>query len=148
MYHVRKLTIDHLTLLLIHLKIAYNEFKFCSRQIQGRTVMKVAAVAFVALGLAVAGSAAASSRVTDVDYLKANRCKGIAAGMGADTAGLDAFIKAEGRTRVDYVLRRGEEEASRAKRQTADANLKDRLSAELSGGCAAYMGEGKSTSGQ
>lgn len=110
--------------------------------------MKVAAIAFVALGLAVAGSAAASSRVTDVDYLKANRCKGIAAGMGADTAGLDAFIKAEGRTRMDYVLRRGEEEVSRAKRQTTDANLKDRLSAELSGGCTAYMGEGKSTSGQ
>ncbi|MDB5418926.1 MAG: hypothetical protein JWP50_2345, partial [Phenylobacterium sp.] len=61
--------------------------------------MKVAAIALVALGLAVAGSAAASSRVTDVDYLKANRCKGLASGMGADTAGLDAFIKTEGRSR-------------------------------------------------
>ncbi|MDB5444593.1 MAG: hypothetical protein JWP86_2748 [Phenylobacterium sp.] len=110
--------------------------------------MKVAAIAFVALGLAVAGSAAASSRVTDVDYLKANRCKGLASGMGADTAGLDAFIKTEGRSRIDYVLRRGEEEATRAKRQTADANQKDRLSAELSGGCAAYMGGSKSAPGQ
>lgn len=110
--------------------------------------MKRAAIAFVALGLAVAGSAAASGRVTDVDYLKANRCKGIASGMGADTASLDAFIKAEGRTRVDYILQRGEEERSRAKRQTADANLKGSLSAELSGACTAYMGEGKAVSGQ
>jgi hypothetical protein len=110
--------------------------------------MKRAAIAFVILGLAVAGSAAASSQVTDVDYLKANRCKGIAAGMGADTAGFDAFIKAEGRSRMDYVLQRGEEEASRGKREAADANAKDRLTAELSGGCTAYMGGAKAVAGR
>lgn len=105
--------------------------------------MKVAAVAFAVLGLAVAGSAAASTRVTDVDYLKASRCKGIAQGMGADTASLQAFLKAEGRTRADYILQRADEEATRARRQTSDANLKDRLAAELSGACTAYMSAGK-----
>jgi hypothetical protein len=110
--------------------------------------MKLAAITFVTLGLALAGSASASSRVTDVDYLKANRCKGIAAGLGADTAGLDAFIKAEGRGRMDYILQRGDEEASRAKREAAAASAKDRLTAELSGGCTAYMGGAKAVAGR
>ena len=101
------------------------------------------AIAIAALSLSAAGVAAASERVTDVDYLKASRCRGIAAGMGADTASLDAFLKAESRTRVDLILRRGEDEAARAKRETRDANLKDRLSGELSGACTAYMGVGK-----
>ncbi|HEV2531794.1 hypothetical protein [Phenylobacterium sp.] len=104
--------------------------------------MKVAIIAFAALGLAAAGSAAAATRMSDVDYLRANRCRGIAAGMGADTASLDALIKAQGGARIDVILRHGEEEASRAKRQTADANMKERLSAELASGCAAYMGGG------
>ena len=104
--------------------------------------MKIAVIAFAVLGLAAAGSAVASTRLTDVDYLRANRCRGIAAGMGADTTSVDALIKAEGRTRLDVILRHGEEEMSRAKRQTADANMKDRLSAELASGCAAYMGGG------
>jgi hypothetical protein len=110
--------------------------------------MKLTAIALAALGLAVAGSAAASARVTDVEYLKANRCKGIAVGMGADTAGLDAFIKAESRTRPDVVLRMADEQVARAKHDAANANLKDKLSAELSGGCTAYMATGKAVSGQ
>lgn len=106
------------------------------------------AIAIAALGLSVAGAAAAADHVTDVDYLKAGRCRGIAAGMGADTASLDAFLKAESRTRVDFIMRRGEDEAARAKRETRDANLKDRLAGELSGACTAYMGAGKSLASQ
>jgi hypothetical protein len=105
--------------------------------------MKFAAIAIAALGLAVAGSAAAA-RFTDVDYLRASRCKGIATGLGADTASLDALLKAEGRSRMDVILRHGEEEADRAKRQAADANMKDRLAAELASGCAAYTAGGGS----
>ena len=110
--------------------------------------MKLTLIAFAALGLAVTGSAAASNRVTDVDYLKANRCKGIAVGMGADTAGLDAFIKSESRTRPDVVLKMGEDQMARAKHDAGNANLKDKLSAELAGACTAYTGSGKSVSGQ
>jgi uncharacterized lipoprotein YmbA len=110
--------------------------------------MKLTVIAMAALGLAVAGSAAASTRVTDVDYLKANRCKGIAAGMGADTSSLDAFIKSESRTRNDVVLRMADEQLARAKHEAGNANLKDKLSAELSGGCTAFMSSGKAVSGQ
>jgi hypothetical protein len=108
--------------------------------------MKLAAIALI--GLAVAGSAAASTRVSDVEFLKANRCKGLAAGLGADTAGLDAFIKAEGRSRQDVVLRMGGDQLDRAKREAANANLKDKVSAELSGGCSAFMSAGKAVAGQ
>lgn len=104
--------------------------------------MKVAAVALAALALAAAGAAVASERFTDVDYIKASRCRGIAAGMHADTAAFDAFLKAESRTRVDLVMHRADEEAAHAKRQASDANLKDQLSAELSGACTAYLAGG------
>lgn len=106
--------------------------------------MKFAAVMLVAAGLAAAGSASASAIHTDVDYLKASRCKGIAQGLGAtDTGGLDAALKSESFARASVIVSRGEDEMRRAKRQAADANLKDKLTAELAGTCTAYMGPNK-----
>lgn len=108
--------------------------------------MKAAAIVFATLGLAMAGTAVASEHFTDLDYLKANRCKGLAAGLGSgDTAALDATIKAEGRTRPDAVLQRAQDELTRGKKDGAKADLKDRMSAELNGPCLAYMGGSKDT---
>jgi hypothetical protein len=103
--------------------------------------MKIAAILLVAAGLASAGaaSAATSSIKTDLDYLKASRCRGLAAGVGSDTTGIDATLKAEGRSRAPYILSRAQDEMDRAKRQTKNANLKDRLTAELNGVCTAYL---------
>jgi hypothetical protein len=100
--------------------------------------MKFAAMMLVAAGLASAGAASAATIKTDMDYLKASRCKGIATGLGADTTSLDAALKAESRTRPQVVLNRGKDEMDHAKRQAADANMKDRLTAELNGACLAY----------
>jgi hypothetical protein len=101
--------------------------------------MKFTAIALAALSLAtVAGSAGAANRVTDVDFLKANRCKGLAAGLGGDTAGFASFIKAEEGTRLNVIIDRGDEEFARARRQTGDANMKAKLEAELAGPCSAY----------
>jgi len=106
--------------------------------------MKAAAVLLMTFGLACASAATASERVSDLDYLKANRCKGIAVGLASgDTASLDAMIKAQGRSRSDAVQQRADEELSRAKHEAAKADLKERLTAELSGPCLAYMGGGK-----
>src|SRR5689334_22108805 len=106
--------------------------------------MKAAAVLLVTFGLACAGAATASERISDLDYLKANRCKGLATTLGSgDLAGVESLIKAQGRGRADAVLQRADEELSRAKREAAKSDLKDRLSAELSGPCVAYMGGGK-----
>ena len=105
--------------------------------------MKTAALLLTVLGLAVAGSAMASGHLTDVDYLKANRCRGLAAGLGAgDVASLDALIKTEGRSRVETIYQRGQEEQNRAKREAAGIDGKERLTAELNSGCVAYMGAG------
>ena len=106
--------------------------------------MKAAAVVLMTFGLAYATVATASDRVSDLDYLKANRCKGLAVGLASgDTSALDAMIKAQGRSRSDAVLVRADEEMSRAKHEAARPELKDRLNAELSGACVAYMGGGK-----
>jgi hypothetical protein len=110
--------------------------------------MRFAAVLLVTLATATAGAAYASSKVTDVDYLRANRCKGLAEGLGgADTASVDAMIKAEGRSRSDAVVQRASEELSRGKREAGHADLKERLTAELNGPCMAYLSGGKEMAG-
>ena len=106
--------------------------------------MKAVAVLALTLGLAVAGAASASEHVTDLDFLKANRCKGLAVGLGSgETASLDAMLKAEERSRSDAIVERASEEFARAKKDAAKADLKDRMTAELNGPCLAYMGSGK-----
>ena len=105
--------------------------------------MKTAAIALAAVGLLAAGAASASERVSDLDYMKASRCKGIATALGSDSAGLDAFLKAQSRSRLSYVIERGDAELARGKRDASKAELKDRTGAELSGPCMAYVGEGK-----
>ena len=105
--------------------------------------MKIAAILLTSLGLVVAGSAVASDRLSDLDYLKANRCRGLAAGLGsADTTNLDSLLKTEGRTRVEYVYEKGLEERERGKRDAGHYDSKERLTAELTGPCTAFLGGG------
>jgi hypothetical protein len=105
--------------------------------------MKTAAIllATLSLGLSAAGVAAAADHLSDVDYLKANRCRGLAEGLGAgDTAGLDGLIKTEGRSRVEPIYERGQQEMARGKRDASSRDLRERLSTELNGPCMAYLG--------
>lgn len=104
--------------------------------------MKVIAMVLAGASLVAAGSAAASDRVTDLDYLKASRCKGIAMATGADTAGLDSYLKAAERGRQPVILERAQDETSRAKRESR-GDRKERAMAELAGACTAYTGAGK-----
>lgn len=105
--------------------------------------MKTAAIALAAVGLLAAGAASASDRVSDLDYMKAARCKGLATGLGADTSGLDAFLKQQSRSRSPIVVDRGDDEMTKGKREAQRSDSKDRLSAELSGPCMAYSGSPK-----
>jgi hypothetical protein len=103
--------------------------------------MKTAAVLLAAIGLAVAGAAAASDHLTDVDYLKVNRCRGLAEGLGSgDIAGLDALIKTEGRSRVETIYTKGQEELNRGRKEATRTDSRERLSAELNGPCTALLG--------
>ncbi|MCR5881009.1 hypothetical protein [Phenylobacterium sp. J367] len=106
--------------------------------------MKVAAIAIAALGLVAAGQAGAAERASDLDYMKANRCKGLAETLGSvDTAGLDTYLKAQKKGRQSFVLERGESEFDKARREAKSPDRKDRLNAELTGACMAYMGPDK-----
>jgi regulator of protease activity HflC (stomatin/prohibitin superfamily) len=102
--------------------------------------MKFAIFALAAAVFA-AGAASASDKVTDVDFLKANRCKGLATTLTGvvDTASLDSFIKAERGARAPYVMERAAEEFAKAKKEAKGEDRKDRLTAELTGGCQAYL---------
>ncbi len=104
--------------------------------------MNLLPIAIAATALLTAGAASAGSRATDADFLKAQRCKGLAEGLGGvvDTAGLDAFLKAESRSRQAFVIDRGAVELTRAKREAKSEDRKPRLTAELTGPCLAYMG--------
>lgn len=99
--------------------------------------MKLPAVALASLSLASAGAAYAAP-ISDVDYLKASRCRGIAAGLGADTSAIDAYLKRASAGRGPSIVSRADEEFAKAKRQGRGDDGKTRLQAELSGPCAAY----------
>lgn len=108
--------------------------------------MKTAAILLAAIGLTAAGSAMASEHLTDVDYLKANRCRGLAEGLGVgDAAGLAALVKTEGRSRVETIYSRGQEEFARGKREASHQDAKERITAEVNGPCMALMGGGASS---
>lgn len=100
--------------------------------------MNVAAVTLASLSLASAASfAAAAQGPTDVDYLKASRCRGIAVGLGADPSAITSYLKQAAGGRSPAIQARADEEFDRAKR-AARGDAKERLRAELSGPCAAY----------
>jgi hypothetical protein len=107
--------------------------------------MNITAVALVSLGLASAASLAVAAPSTDVDYLRASRCRGIAVGLGADPAAINAYLKSAMAGRPPAILDRADEEFDRAKRQIR-GDSKTRLQAELDGPCAAYAGATKTSS--
>jgi hypothetical protein len=103
--------------------------------------------AVIALAIATfAGSASAAERVSDVDYLRANRCKGLATSIQGvvDPAALTSFIKAERGARATYIVDRGEEEFQRARKEGKSQDRKERLTAELTSSCQAYLGSSTS----
>ncbi len=107
--------------------------------------MKIAVIAFMLCGAA-AGSAFAAKNVTDIDYIKATRCKGLAVGSGLTaTKGLDAYLKAASRGRMQVAEDRAQSEFERARRQTKSDEGRAHYAAELAGACSAYMGGPQTT---
>ena len=111
--------------------------------------MKFAVLALAAVTLA-AGSASATESMTDLQYLKANRCKGLATTLSAvaDPAAIAAFIKADRGARMPFIQERAANEFQRAKREAKGEDRKERLTAELTGPCQALMTTGAATSKQ
>ena len=111
--------------------------------------MKFAVFVLAAVTLA-ASSASATENMTDLQYLRANRCKGLATTLGtvADPAAIDAFIKADRGARMPFIQDRAINEFQRAKREARGEDRKERLTAELTGACRAFMATGTATSKQ
>ncbi len=87
-------------------------------------------------------AASGSDRTTDVQYLKAARCKGLAASLTGlvDSAALDTFVKQAGRHRTSDVMQRADDEYDRARREARRGGRKETLTAELTGPCQAFLG--------
>jgi len=111
--------------------------------------MKIAAIALIVATFA-AGAASAADQISDVDYLKANRCRGLATSIDGvvDPAALTTFIKAERGARASYIVTRGEEEFNRARREAKSGDRRERLTAELTNACQAYLGPATSVAKQ
>jgi hypothetical protein len=104
---------------------------------------KIILTAVIAVS-AFAGAAQAGTASSAV-YLQAARCRGLAAseGLGAvDTASIDAFLKQEGSGRDAQARFAAGTKISNAQKEgnRARGSTKDRLLAERSGVCSAYLG--------
>lgn len=106
----------------------------------GDAYMKWIILATTAATLFAANAALAASGVSDLDYLRANRCRGLASGLpgAVDGAAINHFVKAETPGRSVYVQQRAEQEFDRARRETRSQDRKPRLTQELTGACQAF----------
>ena len=104
--------------------------------------MRIATIMLTAAAtLMVAGSALAAD-VTDVSFIQASRCRGIASVTAAGTTDLDSWLKAASRSRDSSVIAKAAnaQDAGRREVKTTNAERKARLAVELSGPCQAFKG--------
>jgi hypothetical protein len=104
--------------------------------------MKKIIIASVIAISALAGAAQAG--VSNLNYLQAARCRGLAASEGLgklDTANIDAFLKQEGSAREIAVRTSAGNKIAGAQKEgdKAEGAKKDKLLAERSGVCSAFL---------
>ena len=107
--------------------------------------MRILAGLMMTAALGVTAAAAQPGRLSDVAYIQAARCAGLASSgkLGpADPGALISLLKAQSGGREVYVLEKASSMQDDAKRQAnhADGYNKEKLAAELSGACAALKG--------
>ncbi|MBO9545419.1 hypothetical protein [Caulobacter sp.] len=93
-------------------------------------------------------SVANASPVTNLQFLEAARCRGLAGSENLgklDTAALDTFLRAEGGSRELAIRVSAQKKIQAAAKEAdgADGEKKAKLLAERDGACAAYMGGAK-----
>lgn len=105
--------------------------------------MKKIIAAAIAIS-ALAGAAQAGPAVSNFDFLQAARCRGLAASEGlgkVDTASVDAFLKQETGNRDLPVRVSANNKITAAQKEgdKAEGAKKDKLLAERSGACSAFL---------
>ncbi|MDO9222171.1 MAG: hypothetical protein Q7U20_00485 [Caulobacter sp.] len=108
--------------------------------------MRILTAAAIIVATAVSGTAAfaqTSQRISDVDFIRANRCAGLAAATGASNAtAFTNVVKRQSIGRDDTVVtmaRRAGEKATNQVRNASETRGA-KLRAELDGACQKYAG--------
>jgi hypothetical protein len=107
-----------------------------------RTIATIVALAAATAATATTAVAQPNVRLSDVEYMQAARCAGIAASTAADTASINALLKAQGKGRANYISAKADElqsDAARAVRRANDYG-KQSLIAERDGVCKRFLG--------
>lgn len=102
-------------------------------------------IAAVAAVSALAGVAQAGAATSNYEFLQAARCRGLAASEGLgklDTASIDTFLRSEGGSRELPVRASAQRKIAEAQKEgdKADGAKKEKLLAERSGACSAWLG--------
>jgi hypothetical protein len=101
--------------------------------------------AVTAAAVAATAASAEPSHLSDVAYIEAGRCVGIATSKSIaspDAKSMIAWFNAERRGREEFVVEKAEDAMRDAKTQADRANpyVKSQLEAELGGACATLKG--------
>lgn len=104
-----------------------------------------AIIIFAAAAAASTGAFAQTTRLSDVEYIKASRCAGLMGAEalgGGDVASFDALLKAQRRARESFILERAANARKDAMRAAAKAEngAKAGLIAERDGICKTFLG--------
>jgi hypothetical protein len=104
--------------------------------------MKILAVSVFAMSVVASAASAAQSTLTDVQYIKASRCAGIAKTLTnvVDSEQLAALVKSERGVRADYVVGRAGDAFEQGRKEAKKEARRENLTAELTGSCAALLG--------
>lgn len=105
---------------------------------------KIIVATIVAVSALTGVAQAATTAVSDYDFLQASRCRGLAASEGLgklDTTSIDVFLKQQANNRESHVLNSARSKISGAQKDGDKASgiKKDKLLAERSSACATYL---------
>ena len=105
---------------------------------------KAATVLIAAAALTSTAAWAQPGRLSDVDFLQASRCAGLASSgkLGTSDPAMSNLVKSQAMNRPLFIMDRSDEMQRDAKRAASRAGdiEKSRLSAELTGVCAQLKG--------
>lgn len=99
-----------------------------------------------------AGAAQAGAAISNFEFQQAARCRGLAASENLgklDTAAIDAFLKKESDSRESSVLVSARNKIANAQKEgdKAEGGKKEKLIAERSSTCSAYLGATTASTG-
>ena len=103
------------------------------------------ALASLAAALGATAASAQPQHLSDVAYIEASRCAGLASSKAfasADAKEMTKWLSAERRGREEFIVEKADDAQRDAKSQADHANdyVKSQLQAELNGACASLKG--------